>query len=221
VRLGPASPAKEFVEASPGPSGRSLPLARPASPADRSDAARNRAKILLAAQVLMEREGPAALTMDAVARCAGVGAGTVYRRFGDLSSLAMALLDTHERDFQATFMTGPPPLGPGAPAPRRLRAFVHALLARTLAQVSLVHLAETHQPTGRFASPAYRLYRRHVAVLLNEVGVPWAGELGADVLLAPLAATVLLQQLEVDRRRPEEIAAVLDGLIDAVLASAT
>ena len=38
--------------------------------------------------------------MDDVAAEAGVGKGTLYRRFGDRSSLLRALIDEPERDFQ-------------------------------------------------------------------------------------------------------------------------
>jgi AcrR family transcriptional regulator len=46
----------------------------------RADARRNRDKVLAAAQRVFGREGPEA-QMDDVARCAGVGVGTVYRHF--------------------------------------------------------------------------------------------------------------------------------------------
>ena len=52
-----------------------------------------------------------------------VGTGTLYRRFGDRAGLAFALLDEQTRDFQNALISGPPPLGPGAPARERLRAF--------------------------------------------------------------------------------------------------
>ncbi|MFC7584972.1 TetR family transcriptional regulator [Nonomuraea antimicrobica] len=84
---------------------------------ERADAARNRAKILAAAGEIVLARGVEALAMADVAAAAGVGVGTLYRRFGDRSGLAYALIDEREREFQASFIEGPPPLGPGAPAP--------------------------------------------------------------------------------------------------------
>ena len=55
--------------------------------------------------------------MDQVAAAAGVGKGTLFRRFGDKSGLAAALLDARERVLQEAVLFGPPPLGPGAPPP--------------------------------------------------------------------------------------------------------
>src|SRR5690348_17247011 len=99
-------------------------------PLERSDAARNRRKILDAAARLLAEQGPDAVTMNAVAHAAGMGVGTVYRRFGDVGQLLFALLDEGERRFQQAFLTGPPPLGPGAPPADRLRAFLHAVADR-------------------------------------------------------------------------------------------
>jgi len=63
----------------------------------RSDARRNYAQVLEAArQVILER-GPNA-PLDEIARLAGVGIGTLYRRFGDRESLLKAVvLDALER----------------------------------------------------------------------------------------------------------------------------
>jgi AcrR family transcriptional regulator len=58
----------------------------------RRDAERNRQRILKAAAEVFTERGFAA-TLDDVARQAGVGVGTVYRRFPDKASLADALFD--------------------------------------------------------------------------------------------------------------------------------
>src|SRR3954454_3811127 len=61
-----------------------------AQPPERADAARNRRKVLAAAEELFAARGVAAISMDDVAAAAGVGKGTLYRRFGDKSGLASA-----------------------------------------------------------------------------------------------------------------------------------
>jgi AcrR family transcriptional regulator len=55
----------------------------------RADAARNRARILRAAEDLFARRG-LAVTLDDVAAAAGVGVGTVYRRFANKQELIIA-----------------------------------------------------------------------------------------------------------------------------------
>jgi AcrR family transcriptional regulator len=58
----------------------------------RADAERNRAKILDAAARVFAEQGLDA-TLDEVAEAAGVGVGTVYRRFADKEALIGALFD--------------------------------------------------------------------------------------------------------------------------------
>jgi AcrR family transcriptional regulator len=58
----------------------------------RKDAERNRQRILKAAAEVFTEQGLAA-TLDDVARQAGVGVGTVYRRFPDKAALADALFE--------------------------------------------------------------------------------------------------------------------------------
>src|SRR5689334_23638011 len=80
-------------------------------PRERSDAARNRDAVLCAAQQLIDRCGVDAVTMDAVADAAGVGKGTVFRRFGNRAGLMARLLDESEAAWQGLVISGPPPLG--------------------------------------------------------------------------------------------------------------
>src|SRR5437899_10306413 len=95
------------------PAGRNLLPMVGQPPPERADAARNRRALLCAAQRILTESGVEGLSMDRVAAEACVGVGTVYRRFGDRSGLAYALLDETAPPFQESFLVGPPPLGPG------------------------------------------------------------------------------------------------------------
>ena len=80
----------------------------PASPpAERGDAARNRALVLEAARRLVAERGADAFTIDDIAAAAGVGKGTVFRRFGSRAGLMMVLLDEDEQASQQAFLFGP------------------------------------------------------------------------------------------------------------------
>lgn len=59
----------------------------------RADAVRNREKILEVASTAFEQDG-VNISMDAIARQAGVGAGTLYRNFPNRSALIAAVLET-------------------------------------------------------------------------------------------------------------------------------
>lgn len=160
----------------------SLPLVG-AEPPLRADAVRNRALLLEAAARLAAERGAGAITMETVAAAAGVGKGTVSRRFGDRNGLLQALLDHWEHQFQESFINGPPPLGPGADPATRLRAFGPALLHHEHAQHDLYLAAE---PAGdrKFTVPPHRLRHTHVAALVRAVLPDADAELLAHTLLS-------------------------------------
>ncbi|MPZ82251.1 MAG: TetR family transcriptional regulator [Actinophytocola sp.] len=156
--------------------------------AERADAARNRARVLDAARALFRAHGVDSVTMDQVAAAAGVGKGTLFRRFGDKAGLAVALLDARERDLQTAILSGPPPLGPGAAPADRLVAFLAAYVDFLDENLDLVHLSETARPGARYDIGAYRLWHRHVAVLIDQADPDLDADYLAHALLAPLAA---------------------------------
>jgi AcrR family transcriptional regulator len=63
----------------------------------RTDAQRNRAKVLAAAEVVLAREGTAG-SMRAVATEAGVGLGTIYRHFPTQEALYQAIVAERTRE---------------------------------------------------------------------------------------------------------------------------
>ncbi|HKV18348.1 MAG TPA: helix-turn-helix domain-containing protein, partial [Mycobacterium sp.] len=79
------------------------------APHERGDAARNRVLLLDAARRLIAEKGADAVSMDDIAAAAGVGKGTVFRRFGSRAGLMMVLLDEDEKASQEAFLFGPPP----------------------------------------------------------------------------------------------------------------
>jgi AcrR family transcriptional regulator len=176
----------------PGPF--ELPLA-PEARAERVDAARNREAILEAAERLLSCEGTESITMDRLACEAGVGKGTLFRRFGDRAGLFHALLDETERRLQDGFIRGPAPLGPGAPPEQRLTAFGHELLALTVERGDLLLAATPPERGSRFRSPVHAAYRAHISSLLIELDCGQWDYL-ADILLAALEPELVLHQIE-------------------------
>ncbi|MFD4442372.1 TetR/AcrR family transcriptional regulator [Nocardia sp. NPDC058519] len=188
--------------------------ARDAPPTtERTDAARNRAKVLAAAAELFATRDPRTVTMDDIAKAAGVGRGTLYRRYPDRTAIAVALLDEHERALQEQLLRGAPPLGPGAPPADRLAAFYAAMVELLTAHAHLVLGAETGG--ARFATGAYGFWSMHVRSLLIEAAVPQPDSL-VDIVLAPLAAEVYLQQRE-RGLSPEQITEGLSTLAHRIL----
>lgn len=156
-------------------------------PRERADAARNRAKILAAAQELFANRDPRTVTMEDIARAAGVGRATLYRRYPDPASVAVALLDEHERHLQSELISGAPPLGPGGTPAERLAAFYEAMIELLEQHLPLVLGAETGD--ARLRTGAYQFWRLHVRSLTDQAGMPNPDAL-ADMLLAPLAPDI-------------------------------
>lgn len=180
---------------------------------ERADAARNRLLVLEAAERLFAERGVGSVTMDDIAAAAGVGKGTLYRRFTDKGGLAVALLDQRERQLQQRILTGPPPLGPGADPATRLIAFVTGYLAFLERQLDLVLLSETSTPGARLRTGAHAFWRQHCRYLLSQSGAPHP-ELRADLLLAGLAADQVGHWVH---DRSYDLADVADALSAAAL----
>lgn len=184
---------------------------------ERADAARNRARVLTAAAELFAARDPRIVTMDDVAKAAGVGRATVYRRYPDIWSIAVALLDEHERALQERLLRGEPPLGPGAPPVARLTAFYTAMVDLLDTHADLVLGTETGG--ARYQTGAYGFWSAHVRALLSDAGMADPDAM-VDVLLAPVSAEVYLHQ----RARgvsQKDIAEALDRLARGVLADDT
>ncbi|MFI6698900.1 TetR/AcrR family transcriptional regulator [Streptomyces sp. NPDC050509] len=178
---------------------RELPvLGQP--PRERSDAAHNRARLLDAAASLVRELGARNVTMEAVASAAHVGKGTLFRRFGDREGLMLALVDHAEQEYQRAFLTGPPPLGPGAAAPERLAAFGTSTIRHTLDHLDL-YLAAEPCVERRHLIPASVVRATHVSTLLRQAGASGDIEVLTHALLGYLD-TALLHHLHVRRGLP-------------------
>jgi AcrR family transcriptional regulator len=175
---------------------RDLPVSEPQ---ERGDAARNRVLLLDAARRLIDERGADAVTMDDIAGAAGVGKGTVFRRFGSRAGLMMVLLDEDEQASQQAFMFGPPPLGPDAPPLDRLLAFGHARLRFAHTHRELL-VAANRDPLSRYGAAATVL-RTHVRMLLAAAGTTGDLDAQTDALLALLEADYVEHQLT-ERDKP-------------------
>jgi AcrR family transcriptional regulator len=190
-----------------------------AAPAERerADARRNRERILCATARLVADRGMC-FSMDDVAHEAGVGKGTLYRRFGDRAALLRALISEPEQKFQDSLIRGEPPLGPGASPEARLHAFGEGLLRFLDGHAVYVQAGELMGGSKRYGHPVYAFYRTHVSLLLRQAcGENSNHEYLVDALLAPLAAEPFLYQRDMRGMSVDEICAGWHGLCDAVL----
>jgi AcrR family transcriptional regulator len=142
---------------------------------------------------LIADRGADAVTTDDIATAAGVGKGTLFRRFGSRAGLMIVLLDEDEKAAQQAFLFGPPPLGPGAPPLERLLAYGRDRLQFVHAHLALLCDAN-RDPQTRFNAPA-TLNHRHVRVLLEAAGTTGDLDAQASALLALLDPDYVQHQL--------------------------
>lgn len=112
----------------------------------RADALRNREAVLTAADELFARSAsPRSVSMDDIAAAAGVGKGTLFRRFGDRTGLIRAVFEARIEPLRHAVEEGPAPLGPSAAPRERVPALLDALLR-------------------------FKLEHRHLSLALEEAG---------------------------------------------------
>ncbi|GAA5020413.1 TetR family transcriptional regulator [Actinopolymorpha pittospori] len=190
-------------------------------PPERADAARNRARLLEAGARMVEELGAENVTMEAVAAAASVGKGTVYRRFGDRAGLMAALVDDAERSYQESFLSGPAPLGPGAPPEQRLRAFGIATIRHEIRHRDVLLEARREHGRRHAVTPALGLRATHLSNLLREADVAGDLQILTEVLLSYLS-TGFVNHLHTRRGVPaERIEAGWNDLVDRVLCPAS
>jgi AcrR family transcriptional regulator len=172
---------------------------------ERRDAARNRETILLTARALFERRGVSCVTMEEVAREAGVGKGTLYRRFPNKVDLCQAILDESTRRLQSETLEI---LSDAGAAPlEKLGLFFERLVLFTEQNLDLL------------SHPAHDWQRSTVLGLLR--AAVRDGALGADTdlqylseaLLAPLNVDLYYHQRRVEGLPPDRISAGMRSLV--------
>src|ERR1700754_516681 len=186
-----------------------LSVSNQSSP-ERGDAARNRTLLLDAARRLIAERGAVSVTTDDIAAAAGVGKGTLFRRFGSRAGLMIVLLDEDETAQQQAFMFGPPPLGPGAPPLDRLLAYGRNRLQFVHTHHALLSDAG-RDPQMRFIAPVM-FHHRHIRVLLEAAGTTGDLDAQAFALLALLDADYVQFQMTERGQTLEQLGAAWESV---------
>ena len=147
--------------------------------------------------------------MEELARAAGVGKGTLYRRFVDRSSLCMALLDESERALQERVLGGFD-LPRGTRASARLMVLLGELFDFVIENAALLAEAEAFKRAEeRFETPPYAWRRRVLFKTIERAradgdAAPCDLALTVDLLLGGMSAEQLLFQ-QARGRTPEDL----------------
>ncbi|MFN2140781.1 MAG: TetR/AcrR family transcriptional regulator [Candidatus Promineifilaceae bacterium] len=191
---------------------------------ERADAAANRRLILQTAEHLYAERGVAAVTMADIAAAAGVGKGTLYRRFDNKAELTLALLDGRTREFQNGVLKQLNQFEEGrASYLDRLDYYLDALVHFTndhlpylcvVQSEGLIDDREQSHPYHWQHHTVNALLSRGIAAgeLLPSIDVPYT----ADALLAPLRADIFRYQRAVRGFTPDRISHALRTLLHAL-----
>ena len=193
---------------------------------ERRDAAANRELLLATADRLFSARGVANVNMADIAQAAGVGKGTLYRRFANKGELCLALMDVQLSDFQEMMLLRMRQMAAdGETNMAQLDMFLDAL----------VHFTAVHQPLlcevqreGLFQfNTALSLphFWQHMtvsgllqaAVIAGEISADLDTTYTADALLSPLKADLFRFQREGRQFSLERISAGLRSLAAALV----
>lgn len=141
-----------------------IPFGKPRG--ERADAVRNREHLLAVAREILAEQGAERITMDGLAERAGLGKGTVFRRFGTRAGIFRALLESDELAFQDEVMQGVPPLGPGADPQQRLIAYGRARTSFLFDHVAITRAAL--ERNGPVPTAGMEFTRIHIRMLLGQ-----------------------------------------------------
>ena len=159
------------------------------TPVLRSDAARNHLRIMAAAAAAFEEDG-ASVSLDDIARRAGVGIATLYRRFGTREELIKAVAEhVFAAEIAAAIVEDGP--DPWVDLVATLTASVDAYGAHPV----LVSLAIEHAVLGMDTMASYAAAKDRVLARARDAGV-----VRADLTMADLSAVVLMALAVIDRR---------------------
>jgi Transcriptional regulator len=151
---------------------------------ERADAVRNRAAILHATEQLLAEVGPERVTLDRVAARAGVGKGTVFRRFGSRTGLFQELLAEQAVRILTAIDGDQPPLGRDGPPQQRLFAFLDELVDLACRNIALIAAHEQACANDRLADPTYQRWHAHLHGLLTQLAPHHDADFLAHMLLS-------------------------------------
>lgn len=160
---------------------------------ERRDAAANRRRILAAARELVEAQDAEAVTMEAVARAAGVGFGTLYRRYPDRNALweDLSVQNVLALQDEALDRLGDPDRDARDDLRWLLRRLVVFNEDNAPLLTGMTGMATPRRPGGIWRTPLYTWLHDLVAALLRRgrdrgVVIDVDPDHAAYVLLAPL-----------------------------------
>ncbi|MFD7973737.1 TetR/AcrR family transcriptional regulator [Streptomyces clavifer] len=181
---------------------------------------RNREAVLAAADNLFAASStPQSVSMDDIAAAAGVGKGTLFRRFGDRAGLIGAVIASRLEPFQHAVQEAQEA---AASSPRqRVLDLLDASLRFKIENRNLMSAAEEAGLSSPYQAGHYGWWHETLRAALEQVPGVQAPDFTAHALLAAIRADLVAHLIDDQEMTAEALRAALAAHIDNVLGAGT
>ncbi|MEU9129345.1 helix-turn-helix domain-containing protein [Kitasatospora sp. NPDC048540] len=190
---------------------------------ERADALRNREAVLAAADALFAASSsPQAVSMDEIAAAAGVGKGTLFRRFGDragligavitsrLEPLRRAVQDVQEQHAQEQDAAGTGPR-------QQVLDLLDAALSFKIENRNLMSAAEDAGLSSPYQAEHYGWWHGTLRAALERVPGVRNADFTAHALLAAVRADLVAHLIDDQKMTPADLRSSLAAHVENVL----
>ncbi|MFE1828052.1 TetR/AcrR family transcriptional regulator [Streptomyces yangpuensis] len=185
---------------------------------ERADAQRNREAVLAAADALFAASSsPHSVSMDDIAAAAGVGKGTLFRRFGDRAGLIAAVITSRLEPMQRTVQEVREKTG-SAPRQQVLDLLDTALKFK-IENRNLMSAAEDAGISSPYRAGHYGWWHETLCAALERVPGLHDPDFTAHALLAAIRADLVTHLIDERRMSPDGLRSALAAHVADVLGS--
>ncbi|MER5661088.1 TetR/AcrR family transcriptional regulator [Streptomyces mirabilis] len=183
---------------------------------ERADALRNREAVLVAADALFAASSsPHSVSMDDIAAAAGVGKGTLFRRFGDRAGLIGAVIASRLDPLQQAVREAQD--AAGSSSRQRVLDLLDASLRFKIENRNLMTAAEDAGLSSPYQAEHYGWWHEILRAALEQVPGVHNADFTAHALLAAIRADLVGHLIDDQKMTPEGLRSSLAAYIDSVL----
>ncbi|MGO4456034.1 TetR/AcrR family transcriptional regulator [Streptomyces sp. M-16] len=183
---------------------------------ERADAQRNREAVLAAADTLFAASSsPHSVSMDDIAAAAGVGKGTLFRRFGDRAGLIAAVIASRIEPLQQAVRQSQDAAG-SSPRQQVLDLLDAALLFK-IKNRNLMAAAEDAGLSSPYQAEHYGRWHDTLRGVLDLLPGVRDADFTAHALLAAIRADLVTHLIDDRKMPPEQLRASLAAHVENVL----
>lgn len=187
---------------------------------ERADAQRNREAVLAAADALFAASSsPHSVSMDDIAAAAGVGKGTLFRRFGDRAGLIAAVIASRIEPLQQAVRGAQDATGS---SPRQLVLdLLDAALLFKIKNRNLMAAAEDAGLSSPYQAEHYGWWHDTLRTALGRVPGVRDADFTAHALLAAIRADLVTYLIDHQKMTPEGLRSSLAAHLENVLGASS